>query len=247
MEVKKKINPKKWLDECALSLKGVFSAAKNRHFWIGFLLNFVIFGTLMNLIAGGSSKFKLMWAGGPAAAARIIWESFIALFGISQTSADWLLSTFIVVLQSILIGLLVFLATKKSLKTPKSPEKHQATLKGSQKSELKPGHSNSQEKQNAGLITGLVALGAGCPTCGTTLIAALCGSLFSTGSLAFASIAASALTILAVIIALLSIRRLGLEAYVLAKSELYEKRHKNPESPPKASRAKSLKNKAETL
>ena len=75
--------------------------------------------------------------------------------------------------------------------------------------------------QKAGIITGLIALGAGCPTCGTTLITPLIGTIFSTGSMAVAGAISGIVTVVAILIALLSLRRIGLESYVIIINEKY--------------------------
>ena len=75
------------------------------------------------------------------------------------------------------------------------------------------------------IITGLIALGAGCPTCGTTLITPLIGVIFSTGSLSIAGTISTIVTWLAIIIAILSLKRLGEETYVTIINEKYLARH----------------------
>ena len=81
----------------------------------------------------------------------------------------------------------------------------------------------------AGIITGLIALGAGCPTCGTTLITPLIGAFVSTGSLSIAATISTIVTILAIIIAILSIKRLGEETYVIIINEKYLKKKEKRE------------------
>ena len=80
---------------------------------------------------------------------------------------------------------------------------------------------NSENVQKVGIITGLIALGAGCPTCGTTLITPFLGMIFSTGSLAIAGVVSSVVTVLAVVIAILSLKRMGLEMYAIIINEKY--------------------------
>ena len=75
--------------------------------------------------------------------------------------------------------------------------------------------------RKAGIITGLIALGAGCPTCGTTLLTPLLGALFSTGGLAMVGVISGIVTALAIVIAILSLKRLGEETYVIIVNEKY--------------------------
>ena len=154
----------------------------------------------MNLLSGGLSKFELMRLQGFSGSMRTIWECFIGIFGVNQPFLDWLPVFCIAILQGILIGLIVLLWQKKR-------------------------NQNSANLESAGIITGLIALGAGCPTCGTTLITPLIGAIFSTGSLSIAGTISTVVTWLAIIIAILSIKRLGEETYVTIINEKYLARH----------------------
>lgn len=193
------MNWRKWLDDFVLAGKGILLATREKRFWYGFIPSFIFFGILMNLLSGGTSKFELMGALGFPHNLQIIGSSFLAIFGVDQAFSDWLPIFLIAILQGILIGLIILLWDKKR---------------------EKPGQ-NSENLEKAGIITGLIALGAGCPTCGATLLTPLLGAIFSTGSLAIAGAISSIVTILAIIIAILSLKRLGLETYVIIVNERY--------------------------
>lgn len=195
------MNWRKWLDEFALAGKGILLATKEKRFWYGFIPSFFFFGILMNLLAGGTAKFELMASTGLENSLKIISDSFLAIFGINQPFFDWLPIFALSVLQGILIGIIVLLWNKK--RNDKSASK------------------NSENLSSAGIIAGLIALGAGCPTCGVTLITPLIGAIFSTGSLAIAGTVSAAITVLALIIAILSLKRLGEEVYVIIINEKY--------------------------
>lgn len=209
------MNWRKWLDEFVLAGKGILLATKEKRFWYGFIPSFIFFGLLINLLQGGFSKFELMSALGFPQSLKIIFNSFIAIFGINQPFLDWLPTFFISLLQGILIGLIILLWKKKK-------------------------EQNSANLEKAGIITGLIALGAGCPTCGTTLLTPLIGAIFSTGSLAIAGTISTIVTILAIIIAILSIKRLGEETYVIIVNERYLARRAKKEKGEKKSHEKSL-------
>lgn len=195
------MNWRKWCDEFALAGKGILLAFKEKRFWWGFIPSFIFFGVLMNLLAGGTAKFELMAALGFPENLQILGSSFLAIFGFNQPFLDWLPIFAISLLQGILIGIIVLLWNKKRLD------------KGSSK--------NGENLGSAGIITGLIALGAGCPTCGATLITPLIGAFVSTGGLAIAGTISTLVTVLAIIIAILALRRLGLEAYVIIVNEKY--------------------------
>ena len=190
------MNWRKWLDEFVLAGKGILLSTKQKRFWYGFVPTFFFFSFLMNLLSGGLSKFELMSILGFPANLKILWDSFIAIFGINQIFLDWLFIFFISTLQGILIGLIVFLWKKKR-------------------------EQNSADLEKAGIITGLIALGAGCPTCGTTLLTPIIGAIFSTSGLAITGAISTIITWVAIIIAILSLKRLGVESYVTIINEKY--------------------------
>ena len=193
------MNWRKWLDDFVLAGRGVMLATREKRFWYGFLPTFVFFAMLINLLAAGTTKFELMGASGLPGAMKILGDSFLSIFGINQIFFEWLPTFLLALLQGTLVGLIVFLWEKKK----------QAR------------EDNAAGVEKAGIITGLVALGAGCPTCGTTLLTPLLGAMFSTGSLAIAGAISTIVTVAAVIVGLLSLKKLGLETYVIIINERY--------------------------
>ena len=207
------MNWRKWLDEFVLAGKGILLACREKRFWYGFVPSFLFFGLLMNLLSGGLSKFELIRILGFPDGLRIIGESFLGIFGINQPFLDWLPIFFIAILQGILIGIIVLLWNKK--RADKTASK------------------NSENIEKAGIITGLIALGAGCPTCGATLITPLIGAIFSTSSLAIAGTISTIVTWLAIIIAILALKRLGVETYVTIVNEKYLQKQNLGKTKPK--------------
>ena len=199
------MNWRKWCDEFVLAGKGILLATREKRFWYGFIPTFIFFGMLMNLLAGGTSKFELMGTLGFPANLQILGDSFLAIFGINQPFLDWLPIFLIAILQGILIGLIVLLWKKKR-------------------------DQNSANLEKAGIITGLIALGAGCPTCGTTLLTPLIAAIFSTGGMAIASTISVIVTWLAILIAIFALKRLGEETYVIIVNERYLARKREKES-----------------
>ncbi|MDO5475129.1 MAG: hypothetical protein Q4F61_01955 [Candidatus Saccharibacteria bacterium] len=193
------MNWRKWLDDFILAGKGILLATKEKRFWYGFIPSFLLFGFLINLLSSGTSKLNLIFTLGPLDSLKIIRDTFLAIFGINQLFLDWISIFFITLLQSTLIGLIIILWNKKR-------------------------KNNSENIEKAGIITGLIALGAGCPTCGTTLLTPLLGTFFSTSSLAIAGTISTIVTWLAIIIAVLSLKRLGLETYVIIINDRYLKK-----------------------
>ncbi len=196
------MNWRKWCDGFLLAGKGILLATREKRFWIGFVIAFLFFGMLMNLLSGGFSKFELMAATGFSGTVKILTDALLGVFGFKMIVTDWLTVFFIAILQGTLIGLIVLLWQKKRV------SKNSDT-------------SNSANVEKVGIITGLIALGAGCPTCGTTLITPLLGALFSTGGLAATGVISGVVTALAIIIAVLALKRIGEETYVIIVNEKY--------------------------
>lgn len=200
----------RWIDEWKLAGSGIILATRERKFVCAVILAFVIFGTLMNLLSGSTAALGLFWQVDLAGKFKIIWDGFLGLFGVGRSFWDWLLLFGVTILQSILIGLVVLVWQKRCR---------------SKADQVVAAATNADNVQNAGLAAGLAVLGTGCPTCGTTLLAPLIGTLFSTSSYALAGAISGILTFAAVIVALLTLKRLGNDAYALIISEKYQKRH----------------------
>lgn len=193
------MNWRKFCDDFVLAGKGILLATKEKRFWYGFVPSFLFFGVLINLLSAGFSKFELMGALGFPESLKILGDAFLNIFGINKVFLDWLPIFALCLLQATLIGLIVLLWQKKR-------------------------ENNTDNLGKAGIITGLIALGAGCPTCGTTLLTPLLGAIFSTGGLALTGTISTLVTILAVLIAIFSLKRLGLETYVTIINEKYMKK-----------------------
>lgn len=205
---------RRWLDEWKIAGTGILLATRNRKFLVAFVLAFVVFGTLMSLLSSSTAVLDIFWNTDVAGKLKIIGDGFLSLFGVGRNFWDWLLTFLITILQSVLIALVALVWQKK---------------RRSQKSQIVATATNADHLQNAGLAAGLAILGSGCPTCGTTLLAPVLGTLFSSSSYALAGAISGILTAAAVIIALLSLKRIGGDAYALIISEKYQAKRKQEE------------------
>lgn len=187
---------KKWLDGWLMAGQGVWLSMKDWRFWVAFLPVFLVFGTLLNLLANGLGIFQAIGAVGFSGAMRIIFDAMVSLFGINKAFLDWILAFSIAILQGILVGLIVVVWRKKS-------------------------KIQSGSLQNAGIVAGLAVLGTGCPTCGTALLAPAIGAVFAGGGVLVGAIS-WVVTLAAVTVALLSLRKVGMDAYAIIMSEKYE-------------------------
>ena len=188
----------KFFDEILLACKGIGLAMKTARFWVFFLLSFAIFGTLINLLAAGFASFNLMAAVGFPDCLKIIWDAFLGLFGVNKAFSDWIVVFPVALLQGILIGMI---AVVRKLKK----------------------NSAGENVQRAGIAAGLAVLGAGCPTCGTALLTPILGAVFAGGS-ALVGTVSNIVTILAILIIIFSLKKVGEDCYVIIVSNRYRKK-----------------------
>lgn len=200
----------RWLDEWRLAGAGILLATRKKRFLVVFVLSFIIFGTLMTLLAGSTAAFTLFGMADFGGKMKIIGDGFLGLFGVGRNFWDFLLTFVITLIQSILIGLVALVWQTKRRRRKAERVVAQA--------------SNADNVETAGLAAGLAVLGTGCPTCGTALITPVLGTFFSTSSYALAGTISGILTLAVAIIALLALKRIGGDAYVLLISERYHKK-----------------------
>lgn len=200
----------RFVDECKMAVSGVVLATKYKDFWLVFGTFFIVFGTLMNLLASGFSVFGTMFALGASGALRIIANALLEVFGIGKAFGDWALMFTIVLLQSILVGLIALVWRGKQR----------------QKLSVAKQAENASNAQDAGIATGLAILGTGCPTCGTSLLAPVIGSFVSSGSYLLAGVISWLLTVAALILILVSLKRVGKDAYAMIVSERFLQKRK---------------------
>ncbi len=220
MAKEKRFNFARFLDEYGLAGRGLLLATKKKSFWIAFILTFVIFGIIINLLsATGFTSFKLIGSfigsGNFGGAFKIIGDAFLQIFGVGRDFRDFILTFILTLLQSILVALVVIVA------------KHKRTEKKAKKDSKEKKSDDSSGIQSSAIVAGLAVLGSGCPTCQTALLSPLIGTLLSgvSGAAAIAGTISLVLNILAIIIGILVFRKLGLETYVIIKSEHFKEKH----------------------
>lgn len=203
---------KKWLGDWQLAFSGIALATKKPKFCLVAIISFLVFGTLLNLLAGGTASFALMGAVDFWGKLEIIRDAFLGVFGVGRAFTDWLLYFFIALLQGMLIGLVALVWKKRKDKALAA------------KAAASESTQNSDNLQRASLSVGLAVLGSGCPTCGTTLLAPLIGVISSSGGLALAGAISGILTAISIIIALFALKKVGKEAYIELVNESYQRK-----------------------
>lgn len=204
----------RWIDDWKMAFSGILLATKNWRFNLTVAISFLVFGFLLNFLASSTAALNLFWATDFSGKMSILGDNFLAIFGVGRNFWDWLLIFCITLLQSVLIGLVVFVWQKK----------HR-----SRRDRLASNIHNTDNVQSAGLVAGLAVLGSGCPTCGTTLLMPVLGTVFSSGGYALAGILSGALTVGAILLALFTLKRIGKDAYVMVRSEMFKQRHQEKE------------------
>ncbi len=205
----------KWGDEWKMAGEGVLLATRDWRFLTIFGGSLVVFGTLMTLLSGSAGAIGLFWSVNWTNKLKILSDALLGFFGMGQSFWDWALIFSITVIQSILIGLVALVWRRKRKMVKKTKTKADDFVAGVQ---------NADNAQSAGLAAGLAILGSGCPTCGTTLLAPVLGTLFSTGGYAIAGMVSGILMILSFIVALVALKKVGREAYMVIKSEEFAQR-----------------------
>lgn len=196
---------KNYLAECKTALFGVVIAYREYRFVITVIIAFLVFGTLLSLLSGGTSGFSLLAAGEIGSFLNCLGKAFLGLFGVGREFLDWLMIFLISLLQATVIGLiaLVWRGRKEKAKI-----------------------SNADNVEKAGIAAGLAVLGSGCPTCGTTLLMPVITAVVGSEGMALAGTVSGVLTVLAVVILLFSMKSLGFEAYTLLIEKKLAKKEK---------------------
>jgi hypothetical protein len=216
----------KFFDDFAIAGRGLLLATRKKSFWPPFILTFLIFGTLINLLSSGFVSFQLIGgclsSGDIGGALKIIGGAFLAIFGVGRAFTDFIFNFILTLLQSILIALVVFVAKhNRRKKRTKKAEEGDIPKTSPIKSE------GSSGLESSALVAGLAVLGSGCPTCGTTLLAPVFGAILSgtTGAVSLAGTLSLILNIIAILIAILVFRKLGVQTYAIIKSEHFKENH----------------------
>ena len=178
-----------------LAGRGILLAMHEGRFWITFAIVFIVFGTILNLLNSGAAGIGLLFS---ASFFRVIGKAFFAIFGVGRAFSDFLLTLAILLLQSTLVATIMVVAKHARDDGKVTREEAETTSAG---------------LQSSGLIAGLAILGSGCPTCGTALITPVLGMIFSTGGYAMAGAVSGGITFLAVVVAIFSLRKAGIDAY----------------------------------
>ena len=183
-----------------MALAGVARAAKSPKFIVGAVLIALFFGTLMHILSVGLSGMQILFSGADfSLKIEVLKNGFLQNFGIGINFWDFLPIFLISVIEGVLIMMIIATSRLK---------------KQSKKLTDKVNETKESGKISA-IAAGLAVLGTGCPTCGTSLLVPVLGSVFAGSSAAIGAVSVI-LTIIAVIIALLALKKVGTEYFALS-------------------------------
>jgi hypothetical protein len=195
--IKLKAKLAKWSDGWVVAFFGVGMVLRRWRYGVVFGVIVVGFAWLMSLVAAGDTDIRLLFSGARGVEKMgVVAGVFWRIFGFDF---DKLLMALMAVVEGIVVTLLVFVWRRKQ--------------------------KVAREAENAGVGAALALVGTGCAGCGTSLLAPMMGAIFSSGGYMMASILGWVVTLAALIIGFVTIRRLGMEAYVVIKSERRRRRH----------------------
>ena len=221
----------KWLDDWKMALAGIGLAARERLFWGWFVVVFFVFGILLNLLSSGTAAFALIATGGFSVAFDVLSKAFLGIFGIGRDFWDFLLVLIITILQATLIAAIAVVWKYNKMNAKRRSRKgadgdgdgsglsNKGFSSGDSDDPNRDGTTIGGSLQNSGLVAGLALLSGGCPTCGTALLAPIITTVFSGGGFALAGAISGGLTIFALVLALYTLKKVGLDAYALIKAE----------------------------
>lgn len=123
-------------------------------------------------------------------------NTFLAVFGVGRTLPDFLFLTAITFVQSVLVGLLLFLLHSRK-------------------------QNLADQLQSTGIVASFFLLSSGCPTCGTALLTPILLSILGSSGLALAGTLSIILNLLSMLLALFVFQKVGYEAYIILEDQKY--------------------------
>ena len=192
-----------WVDETKMAFVGVGIVMRKVKYITIAAIAFLIFAYILTIFRDGTATWGLLWSGlGFGAKMGVLGDVWARVL---QNFTDWwgLILMMLAALQGVTISLLVYgWQMKMSRKT---------TVAG-----LEAG----------GVGTAVSFLAVGCPTCGTTLLMPILTVVAGTGAAALAEVLGWIFVIVAAILLLHAMRRLGYGAFI----ETAARRYKNAKS-----------------
>ncbi|MFV0484810.1 MAG: hypothetical protein ACK5MU_01080 [Candidatus Saccharimonadales bacterium] len=190
-----------WVDETKMSIVGIGVALKRPKTIIATTVFPLLFAYILTLFKNGTGTWNLFWSGipfgGKLNAGLSVWQRVLENF----TSWDGLLIILLSVLQGLTIAMLLYVWKNREKK---------AAVAG-------------LEAGGVGTALGFLALG--CPSCGISLLTPLLTTIAGTGAMALADTLGWIFMILAFILLLHALRRMGYSAFIMKSSKRHKEKH----------------------
>lgn len=181
-----------------LSLPALFRDGK---FLKSFLFTFIIFGTVLNLLSSGFASLQIFHFADFWGKIKLVFDFFLAIFGVNRNFFDFLLLFLINFLQSILVALVFYILNfrRKNL---------------------------SSEVQTTGIIASFFLLSSGCPTCGTTILTPIILAILGSSGLALVGTITNFVIFISFLLALYVFQKIGYEAYIILQDQQFQDKKK---------------------
>jgi hypothetical protein len=164
----------------------------------------LLFAFIFTLVAGGSTDFKLLFSSLPVAdKLSVLGAVFIKVFT-NITSLGGVATLLLSLLQGITITLLIF----------NYKQQHKLDSAGA---------------ADSGIASVIALFGVGCSACGTSLLTPLITIFFSSSAYLVAEVLSNVIMIVAFVLILYAMRRLGIISFmtILAQRHIKGKKHEN--------------------
>lgn len=190
-----------WIDGTKMAIIGLGISLKRPKTAVTALIFTLIFAYILTLFKNGTATWNLLWSGIPItdkiSVAAQVWQRVIENF----TSLDGLLLILLSILQGLTIAMLLYVWKHREKKSAVS----------------------GLEAGGVGTALGFLALG--CPSCGISLLTPFLTTIAGTSAMALADTLGWIFMILAFILLLHAIRRMGYSAFILKTAKHHKEKH----------------------
>lgn len=190
-----------WVDETKMAIVGIGIALKKPKTITTTTICALLFAYILTLFKNGTGTWNLFWSGIPFAdkftAGMTVWQRVLENF----TSLDGLLLIILSILQGLTIAMLLYVWKNREKK---------AAIAG-------------LEAGGVGTALGFLALG--CPSCGISLLTPILTTIAGTGAMALADTLGWIFMILAFILLLHALRRMGYSAFIIKSAKRHKEKH----------------------
>jgi hypothetical protein len=192
----------KWADQTTLACAGIGYVLKLWRYALLAAVLVLVFAWVLTLVSSGSTDINLLLSALPLDdKLAVLGGVFVRVFT-NLTTLDGVSTLLLSLLQGITIAMLVF--------------------------NFKQQHKlDSESATNTGIASLIAMFGVGCSACGTSLLMPIISIIFSSSAYIVAEVASRTITIVAFVLILYAMRRLGLLAFTHVTAKKHRNGHEN--------------------